>query len=142
MPSFEFTTVIDAPPDRVWSVLSDVMHWPKWLPTVTSVEPLGSPTLAVGARYRLVQPKLWPAVWSVVDLSPHNHFSWESRSPGVRALGDHMLSPVSGGSTSVSLRVTFSGPLAVLVGLIAGRLTREYIEREAASLKLRVESGL
>ena len=136
---FETATVIAAPAERVWPVLADVARWPQWLPTVTSVEPLGSTPLALGAKYRIVQPKLRPAVWSVVELSPDSHFSWESRSPGVRVLGTHVLRPVSAGSTSVTLGITFSGLLAGLVGLVAGRLTREYIEREAAALKQLLE---
>ncbi|MGA8262335.1 MAG: SRPBCC family protein [Arenicellales bacterium] len=141
MPSFEATTVIDAPAERVWSVLAHVSHWPLWLPTVTSVESLGLPALSIGARYKVVQPKLRPTVWSVVELSPGSHFSWDSRSPGVRVLAAHELRSVSAWSTSVSLRVAFSGPLSGFVGLIAGRLTREYVEREAAALKQRVERG-
>lgn len=141
MPLLEATTIIDAPVERVWPVLADVSRWPLWLPTVTSVEPLGPPPLSIGASYRVVQPKLPAAVWSVVELSPNSHFSWESRSPGVRVLGTHELHPVTAASTGVSLRIDFSGPLSGLARLVAGRLTREYIEREAAALKERVERG-
>jgi len=141
MPSYETTILVDAPAERVWSVLADPTHWPLWLPTVTSVRPLDAPPLAIGARYEIAQPKLRTAVWSVVDLSPRSHFSWESRSPGLRALADHSLQPASGGGTRVSLRVAFSGALAVPIGLVVGRLSRDYIEREAAALKRRVEGA-
>lgn len=70
MPSYEATIVIDAPVEHVWSVPAEVSQWPLWLPTVTSVEPLG---------------------------------------------------------------IAFHGPLGWLAGFIAGGLTREYIEREAAA---------
>lgn len=137
--SFEATTVIAAPAERVWSIIADVVLWPQWLPTVTSVEPLGAPQLALGAQYRIVQPRLKPAIWSVVDLSARSYFSWESHSHGVRTLAAHVLRPINGSSTSVSLQVTFSGLLAGPVGLVAGSLTREYIQREAAALKQVVE---
>jgi ribosome-associated toxin RatA of RatAB toxin-antitoxin module len=141
MPSFNTRTVIDAPAERVWDVVSDVVGWPKWLPTVTSVHALGTEALAVGACYRVAQPKLRPAVWSVVELVQYSHFSWESRGPGVRTLASHAMERVSHNSTRVSLRIDYSGPLSGLVGLLAGRLTREYIEREAAAIKQRAESG-
>jgi len=141
MSSFESTITIDASAEKIWPVLSDVSKWPQWLPTVSAVEPLGAPPLAIGARYRIVQPKLRPAVWSVVELSPMlGHFSWESRSPGVRVLASHSLRSVSAGKTSVSLRIDFAGPMAWMAGLLAGRLTREYLEREAVALKRRVET--
>jgi uncharacterized membrane protein len=141
MRCFQATTLIDAPAGNVWSVLADVVAWPQWLPTVTSVEALDAPALAVGSRFRVVQPRLRPTVWTVVEVVPQGLFSWESLSPGVRALARHVLTSASGGSTRVSLEITFSGLLAGLVGLTAGRLTREYIEREAVTLKERVESG-
>ena len=144
--TFAATTHVAASPERVWAVLADVLHWPEWLPTVTSVEPLGPAHLAVGARYRITQPKLRPAIWSVVGLEPSRCFSWESHSRGVRAVGDHCLSPVADGSTphgstEFTLQVHFSGSLSVLAGVLAGPLTREYLARETAALRQRVEDG-
>ena len=122
-------------------VVADVMRWPEWLPTVTSIEPLGSEELAIGASYRIAQPRIRLAVWTVVALEPFREFSWESRSAGVRALGKHVLYPESDQSTQASLAVEFSGPFSALASMIAGRLTQEYVNREAAALKKRVESG-
>jgi len=137
---FTATTIIAAPPERVWDLLADVLRWPDWLPTMTSIEPLGPEALALGARYRISQPRLRPAIWTVVRLEPQRSFSWESRSPGVRTLADHSLTSLPVGSTSVTLRVAFSGPLAVLARLLAGSLTRGYMSREAALLKQRAEA--
>lgn len=135
------TARVEAPPERVWPLMADVLRWPDWLPTVTTVEPLDSPALALHARYRIVQPKLPPAVWTVVRLEPLRSFSWESRSPGVRTLADHTLSPLPDGSTSVTLRIRFFGPLSMLARAIAGSLTRQYMAREAALLKERIETN-
>lgn len=141
MRTYTATGVIAAPPERVWPVLSDVLRWPEWLPTVTSVEALGAVPLVVGARYRVTQPKLRPAIWSVVQFEPQRSFSWESRSPGVRALASHSLSPANRVATNVTLQIHFSGPLAILASALAGRLTKEYLARETASLKQRVEAN-
>lgn len=51
MQSFEAITLIHAPVDRVWAVLADVVSWPRWLPTVTSVQALGS--VPLGRRFAL-----------------------------------------------------------------------------------------
>jgi ribosome-associated toxin RatA of RatAB toxin-antitoxin module len=142
MPTFNATALIAASSQRVWPVMADVARWPEWLPTVTAVQALGPSPLAVGGRYRVLQPKLRPAIWSVVELEPQTRFSWESRAPGVRILADHILTPTTGAATSVTLQVVVSGPLSGWVGLIAGRLAREYLEREAAALKQRVESAV
>jgi len=140
MPSFAITTSIAAPPERIWPVLADVVRWPEWLPTVTSVEALDDPALRLGARYRVLQPRLRPAVWTVGVVEPQRRFVWESRQPGVRTVADHVIVPTAAGASTVTLSVTYTGLLGGVVGLLAGRLTRDYIGQEAASLKQRAES--
>lgn len=135
----EATTSIVAPPDRIWAVLSDVVRWPIWLTTMTAVEPLDGAELKVGRRYRITQPKLPPALWTVIRLDPGRAFAWESRAPGVRSVADHVLRPRPDGSTSVTLRIETTGPLAFLVRLFFGTLTEEYVTREAALLKHEAE---
>lgn len=137
---FSVTRRIAAPPPRVWEVLADVLGWPDWLPTVTAVEALDQSSLALGARFRITQPRLRPAIWSVVRLEPFRAFSWETRAPGVRTLGDHSVTLVSGGMTEVRLGIRFSGALSLLAAAIFGRLTMAYLAREAVSLETRVRA--
>jgi len=138
--AFTATVPVAAPPERTWALLADVVRWPDWLSTMRVVEPLDAEALALGARYRITQPRLKPAIWTVVRLDPRRSFAWETRSPGVRALADHALTPLPDGSTSVTLEIRLSGPLAPLARLLAGSLTREYLAREAALLKQGVEA--
>jgi len=138
--TFSATALIDATEEQVWPVMADVVRWPEWLPTVAEVLPLGQAALSVGGRFRVFQPRLRPAVWSVVILDPPTGFTWESRAPGVRTVASHILHTDAGGSTRVTLTITFSGPLKWLAGMVAGRLTLEYMEQEVAALTRRVES--
>ncbi len=135
------SAILSASPERAWESLADVVRWHEWLSTMTAVEPLDSATLVLGARYRIFQPRLRPAIWTVVGLEPRRSFAWESRSLGVRTLADHRVTPLPGGTTRVTLRVRFSGPLALLARRLAGSLTREYLNREVAQLKQRVEAS-
>ena len=130
---------IAAHPDQVWPVLAAVVDWPAWTPTITAVEPLGDPTLVVGARYRIRQPKLAAATWTVINLDPGRCFTWENSTLGVKALAAHVLVPLAGGHTRVELTVDLRGPLSSLIEALAGGLTQSYIEQEAAALKAHVE---
>lgn len=62
MPEYEIKTLVAASPERVWHTLPNVAEWPSWLPSVTNVEALTDGGPRVGAEYRVVQPRLRPAV--------------------------------------------------------------------------------
>ncbi len=141
MRSFESTILIAAEPERIWPVFTSVLKWHEWTPTIKSVEALDSEALIIGARYKIQQPKLPVAVWSVLELNSAKSFAWESRGLGIRTVADHILTPESLTETRVTLRIVFYGLLSGVVGLIAGKLTQTYLDQEAAALKQRIESS-
>lgn len=134
MRTFSASHPLNASPAQAWALLSDVCRWPQWLPTVRRVEQLAGTTLAPGARYKIWQPQLAPAVWVVTEVQPGRSFSWESRSPGVKVLAEHVLSGTAPEGPSVLLRISFSGLLSGLVARLYGGLTQQYLVREAQAL--------
>jgi hypothetical protein len=139
---FGITTEVDAPPDVVFAVLSEVERWPEWTPTVTLVERLddaGAP-LAVGSRIRIVQPKVPPAEWTVTSLEPGRGFRLFSRSPGATVEANHWAEPMGAGHRSrVTLSVTFGGFLGRVIGWVMRGLNERYLAQEAEGLKRRCE---
>jgi len=129
---------IDAPPEQVWVVMSDVERWHEWTPTITSVRRTNAGPFRIGARARVHQPKLPPADWVVTALEEGRAFDWESRAPGVRVLGCHRVDPLPAGSR-VTLSIQYSGPIGTLLGRMIGGISRRYIALEADGLKRRVE---
>jgi uncharacterized membrane protein len=140
MSSYETTIAVKAPAILTWARISDVCVWPSWLPTVTSVEPLQSRALDPGHRFKIEQPRLRPAIWTVTKVVPGESFVWEASSPGVVAVAEHRVREVGQDECAVTLRVSFEGVLSWLASLVAGRLTREYIEREAQALRVVAEA--
>lgn len=139
MRPFSKTIGISASPAKVWQILVDVDQWPQWTKSVTSVERLNENVMAAGAQVRIVQPKLKPAVWTVTQWLPERSFTWISKSPGVTVTAGHEVVRTSAGC-DVVLTIHFGGMLGGLVGLIAGRLTNEYMAMEANGLKHRAET--
>ena len=139
---FSITTEVDAPPEVVFAVLSEVERWPEWTPTVTRVERLGDAgaPLALGARLRIVQPKVPPAEWTVTALEPGRGFRFVSRSPGATVEADHWAEPTGAERRSrVTLSVTFTGFLGRAIGWMMRGLNQRYLAQEAAGLKRRSE---
>jgi hypothetical protein len=125
----------------VWERLAKVTEWGTWLPTVTAVVPLDRPSLAIGAKFKVTQPKLRPAVWQVTSLDPGRSFCWESKTVGLQMWANHTVRQLGIASSSVELEFRFSGFLSPIAGLLVGALTEQYLHVEAASLKATVESS-
>lgn len=138
---FEVTIEIDAPPERVWAVMSDVERWHEWTESITSVELLDAEALAVGVRARVKQPRLPQAVWQVTSLDAGHSFEWETRSPGMRMVGIHRVDPLAGGGSRATLAVHSSGPVAALLTPLMANTGKRYVRTEAAGLKKRSEEG-
>ena len=139
---FSITTEVDAPPNVVFEVLSDVDRWPEWTPTVTRVERLddASAPFALGTRVRIVQPRVPPAEWTVTAFEPGKGFRFVSRSPGATVDADHWIEPLEPGNRSrVTLSVTFGGFLGSAIGWMMRSLNKRYLAEEAAGLKRRSE---
>lgn len=101
---------------------------------MSSVQLLTPGPLRLGSRARVVQPRLGTATWQVSEYEEGRSFAWVSRRPGVTATGRHELQPAAGG-TRLRLAVEFRGPIAPIVGALAGSLTSRYLELELAGLK-------
>lgn len=140
MPQYSTSLSINASRETVWKVLSDVSRWSEWTPTVISVEVFNTPELRSGNRYKVVQPKLQPAEWTVTVLNPPSNFTWESKTPGMHMVAEHILVSKGTSQTELTLTFAFNGWLGKLIGRIYGKMSADYIQTEAQSLKKRVES--
>jgi uncharacterized membrane protein len=131
---FDHSVTVQAPPEKVWAIFSDVANWPAWTPTITSVERLDDGPIHLGARTRIRQPKLPVAIWEVTELVDGEYFAWVSRGPGVKTTGGHRVVSTPEGTVATSTIIQ-EGPLGWLFGTILAKLTREYIAIEGESLK-------
>jgi uncharacterized protein YndB with AHSA1/START domain len=138
MRNFSITTDIDAPPARVWEVMSDVVRWHEWTRSIRSIKRMDNGPFVVGSRAIVRQPKFPPALWKVVAIEPGRSFTWANTAPGMRVVGHHAVEPRGAGS-----RATLSLELQGLFGGLFGRLTKgiteRYIAMEARGLKARSE---
>ena len=94
-----------------------------------------------GATATIAQPRLPKATWTVTEIEPGHHFTWESSAPGMRFTGHHVVEPDGAGGSRVNLGIDQQGPLRGLARRFWGRLTQEYVDREGACLEQRVLGG-
>ncbi|GAY19347.1 SRPBCC family protein [Mycobacterium sp. shizuoka-1] len=129
------TFTIDAPPELVWEVFTDVEHWPDWTPSVTRLTGLDGPQLAVGRRFSIKQPRLPRLHWIVTELTPGAAWTWVQRAPGGFTSARHEVGAAPGGGTLVRQELEQRGVLGSVVGALTHRMTRRYLALEAQGLK-------
>jgi uncharacterized membrane protein len=139
MTRFHVQVEIQAPPERVWAVMSSIESWQEWTASITKIKRLDSGPLGVGSRALVRQPKLPPAIWKVTEWSEGNGFTWVSRGPALSVTGRHRIEPAPSGS-KVELSVTYEGLLGPLLARLTGRINDRYLALEANGLKERSEA--
>lgn len=140
MPRWERTITINAAPETVWAVLSDVERWPEWTPSMVSVKALNPGPLAPGHQVR-VHPKGTPeSTWTVSEVTPNRSFTWGTKVGGARTTGGHEIEPTPDGSR-VTLSIAVDGFVAKLLKPIIGRNITTNMDHEAEGLKRRSEAA-
>jgi uncharacterized protein YndB with AHSA1/START domain len=130
---------VDAGADQLWAAVADPVSWPEWTASMTSVELLDG-RLVPGARARVVQPGLPPAVWTVTEFVSGRSFVWTTTSGGVTTTGSHTVRPLDGGRSRVELGIDQRGLLAPVLRLLLGGKVRRYVTMEADGLKAAAEA--
>jgi hypothetical protein len=133
---------IDAPPERVWAIVSNLSAYPEWNPFITSA----AGTLAKGERLRIriVPPGGMPMTLSpkVLAMEPRGPLTWRGRlfAPGLFD-GEHTFSvaPVGPAQTRFTQKETFRGILVPFFALTLNRNVRRGFLEMNLALKRKAE---
>jgi hypothetical protein len=137
---FSERVAVGAPAEVVGRIMCDVVRWPRWTASVSTVERSGTGPLAVGETVVLKQPKLPASTWTVTKVGPTG-FEWTSRSAGIRNVAGHWATPADDGTCVAELTLSFAGPLARPTLLFYSGLVRRYMAMEGAGLRAEATQG-
>lgn len=138
---FEKSVEIDAPPQRVWDVLSDLEAWPRRIETVDSVEVLTPAPIGAGSRVRLKQPKLPEGTWEITVWDAPSSFEWTQRTGGITSLAGHRVEALGDGRARLILTLDMRGFLIPVMALFYRGLTNRYMTLEAEGMKRAAETA-
>jgi hypothetical protein len=138
--TIETTTVIEAPADVVWSVITDFRAYADWNPFITALA--GEPRLGARLRATFTLPGRKPRTFTptVVAFEPGRRLSWLGRIAIPKLFdAEHILAVTSrdGGSEFVHTE-HFRGLLPPLLGKLLAATHEAFVAMDTA-LKERAE---
>jgi hypothetical protein len=130
---------IQAPPDRIWALLTTAEAFPRWNSTVKSIEG----KIALGEKIKLVATNAPERVFNlaVSEFDPGRRMVWrDGAAPMFSGVRTYSLTPKGDGSTDFAMAEVFSG---LMLPMIAGSLPDfgPTFEQYAADLKREAEKG-
>ncbi|HEY0949334.1 SRPBCC family protein [Nocardioides sp.] len=109
---------VDAPPERVWALLTDFSRMPEWSPELVRMVPLKPGGLRVGQWYLGVNRRkgaVWPTRNVVSALEPGRTVAWDTTSSGARWIWE--LAPE--GPAGTATRVVHRRPVPRRITLMS-----------------------
>ncbi len=139
MTVYETMVVINAPPERVWQVLTDASAYQEWNPEIVGVEGQMGLGKRIVARVRLGDGALRRVPMRVSRFEVPSRMEWLGGLPLRLFVGRRTftVTPRSGGS-EFRLHLEMSGLLSPLISKSVGDRQPE-VESFSAALKRRVE---
>jgi hypothetical protein len=140
--SVQAEITINAPLERVWSVLVDLERYKEWntfVPSMQSTFQVGS-LLAMGVQMR---KRLYvKSVETITAIEPNHLLAWKTRSPEWFLQGERfqVITAIDKDTTRYWTREAFSGIFAPVIKLLFGKDLQHGFDAVAQNLKTRAES--
>jgi len=137
--SLSHSITINASAKKVWGITTDIDRLPEVTPTVEKVGRLTPGELAVGDQFKLWQPDLVAAVWTVTVVDPKRRvFAWKRRLGLSTLTATHRIKGAKKGCTS-ELTLEVSGLGSGLVERAMATKAKASLEQENKAIKAAAE---
>lgn len=129
---------IQAPPEKIWGILTDGARWPEWDPSAIRIEGRIALGETVTAYSKLSPNRAFPV--KVTEFVPGRRMVWASGMPLGLFKGERTFTLAARGNGSVdfTLREEFTGLLLPLLGASLPDMTAAF-QGFVAGLKARAE---
>jgi uncharacterized protein YndB with AHSA1/START domain len=129
------TIVIDAPIDRIWSLVVDVDRWPSWNKAVQSARLDGD--VAPGSVFKWTSGG-FGVTSTFRTVQPMTHLSWTCVAFGAHAVHSWLFEPTARG-VKVTTTETFDGWMPRLMPRTMQKMLDDTLPKLLASLKRAAE---
>lgn len=136
---FSSSIEIDAPADKVWTLIDQLEEWPQWMPSIKKIERVTEGPLSVGSQL-LVTAKVSRLtvnlLMTVTEFVAERSVVMRGKAMGTNLTRFYLLEPHDN-ATTVTIGGDVTGPLAWLARRGGKAVSKEI----AQAAKKRVESS-
>jgi hypothetical protein len=134
----EKASQINSRPEHIFTVLKELSQWNQWTKSIIAISFLKNDRFKTGAKIKVLQPKLLPAIWTITEISENKSMVWKKKSTGLKMTANHFIQDFGEGSI-VKLQIIYQGFLAMFFYRLTSSLTDTYLTMEIAGLKKKCE---
>ncbi|HUW45473.1 MAG TPA: SRPBCC family protein [Dehalococcoidia bacterium] len=113
---FESSIDINAPAEKVWTLIDKLEEWPQWMPSIKKIERFSKEPLTVGSQLSVtakVSGLTVKLLMTITEFVPERNVVMQGKTLGTNLTRFYNLEPVNG-KTKVTIGGDVSGALAWL----------------------------
>jgi len=135
---FSSSVEINAPVEKVWTLIDKLEEWPQWMPSIKRIERVSAGPLTVGSQLSVtakVSRLTVNLLMTITEFAPERSVVMQGKALGTNLTRFYTLEPVDG-----KTRVTVGGEVSGLLAWLARRGGQSVSEEIVQAAKRRIEA--
>lgn len=135
---FSSSVEINAPIEKVWSLVDRLEEWPQWMPSIKKIERVSAGPLSAGSQLSVtakVSRLTVNLLMTVTEFVPQRSVVMKGKALGTNLIRFYLLEPING-----KTKVTVGGEVSGLLAWLARRGGQAVSKEIAQAAKAKVES--
>ena len=135
---FSSSVEINAPVEKVWSLIDKLEEWPQWMQSIKKIERVSEGPLAVGSQLIVtarVSRLTVNLLMTITEFIPERSVIMQGKALGTNLTRFYFLEPVNG-----KTKVTIGGEVSGLLAWMARRGGKAVSDQMTQAAKKRIES--
>jgi carbon monoxide dehydrogenase subunit G len=136
---FESGIDINAPTEKVWTLIDKLEEWPQWMPSIKKIERVSEGPLTVGSQLSVtakVSGLTVKLLMTITEFVPERSVVLKGKALGTKLTRFYNLEPVNG-----KTKATIGGDVSGALAWLARRGGQAVSDEIAQAVKTRIEGS-
>ena len=136
---FESIIDINAPVDKVWTLIDKLEQWSQWMPSIKKIEKVSKGPLTAGSRLSVtakVSGLTVTLLMTITEFVPERNVVMKGKALGTNLIRFYNLEPLDG-----KTKVTIGGEVSGALAWLARRGGQAVSDEIAQAVKKRIEES-